>query len=79
MADWWPFLFKILSIFAHNLKTNRNRDFVFLFEEGVWGYAESSGDGTDDVRFKMANRRPLCLTFSTFLLITSEQMENETL
>ena len=41
------------------------------------GYAESSGDIPDDVRYKMANWRLFCLTFSTFLLITSNQIDSD--
>ena len=38
MADWQPFLFEISTyIFAHNFKTNRDRDFVFVLKEGFLG------------------------------------------
>ena len=39
MADWQAFLFEIFNIFAHNFKTNRDRDFVFVLKVGFLSMA----------------------------------------
>ena len=39
MGDWQPFLIDIFNIFAHNSKSNRDRDSVFISNKGFWGMA----------------------------------------
>ena len=70
IADWRPFCltFSTFSVItSKQIHVEIETSFLFqLIKEGVLGYAESSGDIPDDVRYKMADCRPFCLTFSTF-------------
>ena len=78
MADWQSFCFGIFNIFAHNFKTNRDRDFVFVSKKGFLGMASLMGMFQMISVSKWPTGGYFVLAFSTFLLITAKPIEIET-
>ena len=78
MADWRPFLFVIFNIFTHSSKTNRDRDFVFVSKEGFLGMPNLVVMLPMKSESKWPTGGHFCSKFSTFLLITSKEIEIET-
>ena len=75
MADWRPLLFQ--NFFAHNFKTNRDRDFVFVSKKGFWGMASLVVVFPVMSDSKWPTGSHFVFAFSTFLLITSKPIEIE--
>jgi hypothetical protein len=78
MAASQPLCFGIFIVFAHNFKTNRDRDFVFVSKKGFLGMACVVVVFSMMSDSKWPTGGHFVFAFSIFLLTTSKQVEIET-